>query len=81
MDWNLEQNKQQKMADRVLDLLEEAREGRDITRSIAKAHALDLQEGLQVRKCVTGQSTTPVRNRNSVYKPTNAGRNKWFDAK
>jgi hypothetical protein len=82
MDWNLEQTKQQKMWDRVLDLLEERFHGRPISRSVAKAHAVDLHEGLQVRKCIERQPVPPISQKpgNQFRRSTN-GRSKWFDAR
>lgn len=81
MDWNLNPNKNQRLADRMLDLLEESIEGRPVTRSLANSHAVSLQDGLQLRGCVDGNRGGMAQNAVTVFKKENKARDKWFDAK
>ena len=79
MDWSLFLNKNQKMAERHLDLLEERTEGRPVSRFLARAHALDLQDEFHVRGIKVSQEMAD--NRLSGVKPYNRALGRWFDAK
>jgi hypothetical protein len=81
MDWNLNPNRNQRMADRVLDLLQERIQGRPVVKSLQNSHAVSLQDGLQLRGCVGGTPGGVSINSVTVFKQSNKARDKWFDAK
>ena len=85
MDWNLNQNQNQRLAGRILDLLQQHREGHSVKTGLSKSHAGSLQDGLQIRGCVSGnhgQAASQAASKAFMqFKPENKSRDKWFDAK
>jgi hypothetical protein len=86
MDWNLNLSKTQKMAERVLGGLQDKLEHRPKNRYATQANAVDLQDALQIRNCTPPSSKLKDSGKSRIkenvnFRRTNAGRDKWFDAK
>jgi hypothetical protein len=84
MDWNLNLSNKQKIVERFLGYLENRISKKPTARYTEQANAVNLQDALQQRHCVSGSASQCEPGRNTVggtFKKQNRSRDKWFDAK